>query len=1806
MKSLSLQKVPKWVSWVLVIACVLFPNVTYALPEGEKVVSGDAQFDKSQDNTLNVNQNTDKLIAEYNSFSIAQNEAVHFNQPSSSSVALNRVTGMDPSGIFGTLTANGKIFLVNPNGVLFGQGCKVDVTGMLASTMNISNADFLAGRYTFYGQGGAVTNQGYISAPGGYVALLGSSVENTGLIEATLGSVALASGNQVTLNLDPKGIISVAVDEATLTNADNKDAAVINKGKIQADGGKVILTAKTLDGVFKNAINNEGIIEAKSLNNVNGEVVLNANQRIDISGTIDATGGTIKSDSVGGDFSGTIKAKTATFDQHDGDTNIHNESLTGDHEWNDNGNIFVSGYLIVTNGGIKLLAGNNIRICHANIEANNLDGYAYIELHGDNVSIKNSTLTATSDKPEESSNFGKAEIDVIAKNNINISCHSTLLAQANGNSDKSEIYLASTDVGDVNVTSSNLYSYVEGDGHAAIYIDDDEGLDESGSIDFLGFNIENLIDTAPINGAININGSTLIASTNTTTPGKETSIIGMVANDINITNSYLTASDDNGVAAIGMLAMNDLNINNSTLSAESDYLAAVGLAALGIGESTGNLTVNGTITADGGDGVGIIGLLAMNDISTTGTIAASGNGDILSTIETLIGEETDYTVDLGLDETIGSAVVIGSINGDVTLGDVSGDLVGVAALGLSDDGKGNIYDAGTVSGKALLLLARHDIGTEFEPLYTDVDVVAGYSWDQGDIYLNEANDITLGLYLPSISVSNGDSSSSFDFGISLAAKDGDIHVVSGGDMLVNSVITGNGSIYLTSTEGSISTGYGWDPRVTQDMVDQTSSMGSSLADYLGLSVSADDISSALGQVLIEDPFYGLTIFGAVDNAQYVSPFMLGSPMKYGPNVLALGDSETPVEVLLDAQGGNVVVDDGSIMALNHGYNNALVNLIAERGDVLVEDGSEVLAATYNGDATVRMDALGYYGDDEGWLGGNINITGDSYVTAEVINEPQPELSISLDEVSSYSGNGNAKVDIFTNNYDGLGCVGISSETPHGTITVDNSTVKALVEGDGTAKVNLDYYAESEGYTSDLTYIGADIDVLNGSELSAEVKGNGDAEVNLSDHFDDLYNYNNGYTNYQNFYGGDVNIDSSSLWSKVGDTGNVFVNIGHNSWYWGYYLQNSGDVTINNSELSASLVNDLYNDDYYYYAGAVVNVSGRNVDISKSSLTATQSDAYGSGNARIWVNAFGQYDNESNITLDDVDISSIVAGYGEAYSYIFAYGDYNGNYLSNSGNLEVLGSTITASSGSDITSTAYHYADVNMYGYGNGTNSGSVVIDHSTVTTDVKGSGYSQISSWSENYNNNSQGTNSGDTLISNSTITATIQAPNSNNYSNYAYVSLGSEGSNNTSTNPQLLTIDNSAVTAHMIGDSDDYQYYGNYGAYVQLYSYGNGYNNCAVNINNSTINSIVDGGNRPSMFSIETGDVNILDSKLTAFQGGTSFGDGYILANKGSILDNSGSLLSANRLSMTATNDIGTQDSPINTQVDMLVANSSGSGSIYINEKDDLEVGINNYGYYYWYYSGHDVRANDGIISIVTGGDMLVNTINAPNGGVYLQTKEGSIYAGEPYGSDYNVTAGGASYFSALNGTIGVGYPGEDKDPAISGQIIGVVDPGVTAITGVNPSPDLDLRFGVPPGLVLFANTDGETTQDPQQIWPSGTAANQTLMNNPLRVDIELVDGATSALPEGFSTTAALTLQIGSLNNGVGDYLSQLAAPLIKGVDTYFELLRGIRMSFGPITPLQFYAYHPLTPADLSAFNGMDFSADAFDYIDGVNLKKK
>src|SRR5574340_169342 len=202
---------------VSIITLLLFSSHTvFALPLGQQVVNGQANFN-TQGSNLTIT-NSPNAIINWQGFSINSNEAVRFLQQNAASSVLNRVIGQDPSRILGLLQSNGRVFLINPNGMLFGQGARIDVNGLFASTLNISNQDFLAGKYNFNAGAvaGSIQNQEALTTPaGGKVYLIAPDIENSGIINTPNGDVLLAAGHSVQLadSLDPNISVVVSAPE---------------------------------------------------------------------------------------------------------------------------------------------------------------------------------------------------------------------------------------------------------------------------------------------------------------------------------------------------------------------------------------------------------------------------------------------------------------------------------------------------------------------------------------------------------------------------------------------------------------------------------------------------------------------------------------------------------------------------------------------------------------------------------------------------------------------------------------------------------------------------------------------------------------------------------------------------------------------------------------------------------------------------------------------------------------------------------------------------------------------------------------------------------------------------------------------------------------------------------------------------------------------------------------------------------------------------------------------------------------------------------------------------------------------------------------------------------------------------------------------------------------------------------------------------------------------------------------------------------------------------------------------------------
>ncbi|WP_155626299.1 filamentous hemagglutinin N-terminal domain-containing protein, partial [Burkholderia diffusa] len=189
-----------------------------------------------------VNQKTDKMVVYWGDMNVAAHETLNFAQPSKTAAVLNRVIGADPTQILGALNASGRVFIVNPNGILIGNQAKINVGSLVASSLNVSDDDFLGGRLNFSGNTQAkVVNEGHIDARES-VALLGPRVENRGTIHSQRGSVALAAADGVSLSFAGNGL------QVKLTRG-SLQALVENGGMIVSDNGDVMLSAWARDAL---------------------------------------------------------------------------------------------------------------------------------------------------------------------------------------------------------------------------------------------------------------------------------------------------------------------------------------------------------------------------------------------------------------------------------------------------------------------------------------------------------------------------------------------------------------------------------------------------------------------------------------------------------------------------------------------------------------------------------------------------------------------------------------------------------------------------------------------------------------------------------------------------------------------------------------------------------------------------------------------------------------------------------------------------------------------------------------------------------------------------------------------------------------------------------------------------------------------------------------------------------------------------------------------------------------------------------------------------------------------------------------------------------------------------------------------------------------------------------------------------------------------------------------------------------------------------------------------------------------------
>ena len=625
-------------SFTAVILVLLFNSHVYAAPSGGNIVYGNAEIIHNGSNTT-INQGSNSAIINWDSFDINKGESVYFNQNSSSSIVLNRVTNGLPTNIFGNLTANGNVFIMNNAGVLIGNGAVINTNSFLAGAANINDKDFMAGKYNFYGAKGSVINNGNIKVQnGGYAVLLGKNVENNGLIAAKLGKIYLSSGEAFRMDMSGNDLIGVYIEKG----ADN--ALTTNTGKLHAEGGTIVMTAKNASDVIRQAVNNTGVIDASSISFEGGKVILGAeNGEVINNGDINVSSQT--------NNAGTVEVKA---------DNIIN-----------NGSIKAKG---LNGGNIDLYANNLLQLKENTVIEANAFGYG----NGGNIMLisPNRAEAYKGALIQANSVYGKGGF-------IELSGHKSVYAFGDFNTkslygtygkfllDPSDMF-----IGYYANLADDENNVVSGDGNT--YID----------IDWLNTQLTSTdieLKSLPGNGSGNItlnsgvsinstNGLTLNASNNINLLGDVTvnKLTLLASGNITGNNAINTTGDISVTSNSGNIQLTKLNINGkSTFLAEqgSVYLVgdslgiinhiagkSVGIEATGTGAITGDTTVTNRAVIIG-DEVTLKAAGAINTTVDTKKLSAESQGAIdinnKNMGETVLlkyygGAASTYTQDTGI------------------------------------------------------------------------------------------------------------------------------------------------------------------------------------------------------------------------------------------------------------------------------------------------------------------------------------------------------------------------------------------------------------------------------------------------------------------------------------------------------------------------------------------------------------------------------------------------------------------------------------------------------------------------------------------------------------------------------------------------------------------------------------------------------------------------------------------------------------------------------------------------------------------------------------------------------------------------------------------------------------------------------------------------------------------------------------------------------------------------------------------------------------------------------------------------------
>jgi filamentous hemagglutinin family protein len=827
-----------------------------AAPTGGQVTAGNGQITQNGNQTT-IAQQSQNLAINWQTFNIAPNQGVTFVQPGASAIVLNQVLGQSPSQITGSLKANGQVFILNPNGVLFGRGAQVSVGGLVASTLALNVSDFLAGKYDFFGNSTAgVSNSGTITAAkGGYIALLGANVTNSGQLVAPQGNVSLAAGQQITLQLANGSLLGLTVTQGAI------DALAANHGLIRANGGQVMLTAEAAEALTKAVVNNDGVIEAQTLDNHNGTIRLLGDMNsgtVEVTGTLDASaenggkGGdigvfgsqvTLSGDAlltasgktgggrilIGGDFHGAVAAENATQTYVGPDVSIHADATSnGDGGnvavWSDQqtymyGTVTARGGAHAGNGGFVETSGKDY-----------LDFQGHVDLlapHGATGTLLLDPYTITIDDAGASnpiSPVGSNPVQYtsgvdsdVSSTTLNAALASSNVLVQTGTTSGGSIQLATTTV-PLSWSSSNTLS---------LSASSNISLGGTQAISAPNGTLELVAATGNITQSVPINVGSLAAvatagSVNLTNSTNTAAILAGKAGDI--TNGFQYTSS--GDIVVGSVA----NVAAPTTTVGVQSAGPVTLTSTGGNVSTSSATITGTalsITAQTGIGslsvplaTSVNSLTASN--SNGGDIAVSNSksltlGTITQSSNSLYGgifvkSAGNLTVNGSL---LDSSATASSDIGLIAAGNmaVNASITGQEWVALSTNG-GNISEGATGGITAGAVSASASGSVTLATANNGVTVVAGHAGSNFQ-FVNSGATLVQGVPqvgLGSIIIAPQTGITTTTGNVSVVGTSGDFTLddpITAGGNITLAAETGNFSNTFSSTALTAGTGHRW-------------------------------------------------------------------------------------------------------------------------------------------------------------------------------------------------------------------------------------------------------------------------------------------------------------------------------------------------------------------------------------------------------------------------------------------------------------------------------------------------------------------------------------------------------------------------------------------------------------------------------------------------------------------------------------------------------------------------------------------------------------------------------------------------------------------------------------------------------------------------------------------------------------------------------------------------------------------------------------------------------------------------------------